>query len=79
MFGLSLHYQTDAVISVASHPTQSILASGGMNDDCTVRLWELGDAAAVGPSGGLAPSIAAAVGGVEDEDNMMDEFMDMSA
>lgn len=34
----------DAVISVASHPKECMIASGGMNEDCTIRVWELGGA-----------------------------------
>ena len=64
----------DAVISVASHPTDCMIASGGMNEDCTIRLWELG---ASSSSAAAAADVSSSSG--KENHVAVDDMMDESA
>ncbi len=37
--GLAGH--ADAVLAVAKHPTEAVLATGGVGKDCSIRLWRI--------------------------------------
>jgi hypothetical protein len=73
----TLDGHTDVVLCVAAHPTRNILASGSLDKDRTVRMWEDSDASAAMhrvaapqsqqapvPGSGSGSSSSSAVGGV---------------
>lgn len=49
---------TDALLALAKHPTEALLATGGTSQDCAIRLWRI-------PA--LAPSFAEGPGEDEEE------------
>lgn len=54
----------DAVLALAKHPTEALLATGGTSKDCTIRLWRI-------PA--LAPSFAGEQALEEDEEGQQQE------
>lgn len=53
---------TDAVLALAKHPTEVLLATGGTSQDCAIRLWRIPELA---PSFDEGPGVWEEEGGEE--------------